>query len=320
MQFATENAVRMTIDESGNVGIGTTAPGVILDIDAGTASTSQNTIRLKNGGWSGPGSVSAGIVAGTKLDLFTASDNSNQIGVDGSGNLWYRTGGTQMSGFQWYTASDNSSSPTLRMSIANDGSVGIGAIVPDVALDVAGSIEYTGTITDVSDRRLKTDIVPLSADEVIARLARVETYSFRMKDDEEGVTEFGVMAQEIEEIFPELVRTADDEMGTKSVNYVGLIAPMITAVQDLQDKNAALSGQVEDVQAMLGEMRAEMDAMKGAAADADAAEIADDARDGAPFNLILMLVIGGMGILLIGCVGTLIFVLRQLNLNKNGSS
>ena len=35
--------------------------------------------------------------------------------------------------------------------------------------------------------------------------------------------------EEIEKIFPELVKTAEDEMGTKSVNYVGLIAPMIEA-------------------------------------------------------------------------------------------
>ena len=99
------------------------------------------------------------------------------------------------------------------------GNVGIGTTSPSVKLDVAGSIEYTGTITDVSDIRLKKDLSPLGS-EMLESLTKINTYSFRIKDDEDGVLEYGVMAQELEEIFPILVRTAEDEMGTKSVNYL----------------------------------------------------------------------------------------------------
>ncbi len=34
---------------------------------------------------------------------------------------------------------------------------------PGVALDVNGDIEYTGTITDVSDRRLKENVQPIAS-------------------------------------------------------------------------------------------------------------------------------------------------------------
>jgi hypothetical protein len=46
--------------------------------------------------------------------------------------------------------------------------------------------------------------------------------------------ELGVIAQEVEAVFPELVRT--DERGFKSVNYLRLIAPLIEAVKELDER------------------------------------------------------------------------------------
>ena len=140
-----------------------------------------------------------------------------------------------------------------------NGNLGIG-VDPSVALDVTGDIEYTGTITDVSDRRLKTDIVPLrDQGSMLEKLGMIDTYSFKMKDDMKR-REYGVMAQELEKVFPELVHTADDEMGTKSVNYVGLIAPMIEATKELKAEN-------DNMRAEIAALRAERDEMKTALND-----------------------------------------------------
>ncbi len=118
-----------------------------------------------------------------------------------------------------------------RMRIASTGEVGIGTTAPAVALDVSGSIQYTGDLTDVSDRRLKQNIQPLEGE--LDKVSQVQAVSFEMKD-RPGVVELGVIAQDIEEIYPELVKTADDDMQTKSVNYVGLIAPMLQAMRELK--------------------------------------------------------------------------------------
>jgi hypothetical protein len=48
----------------------------------------------------------------------------------------------------------------------------------------------------------------------------------------------GVIAQEVEAVFPELVTT--DQQGLKRVNYLGLIAPLIEAVKELDDRVRAL--------------------------------------------------------------------------------
>jgi len=145
------------------------------------------------------------------------------------------------------------------MVIKNNGNVGIAMASPSVKLDVTGDIEYTGTIADVSDIRLKKDIHPLSErGSMLHKLGLIDTYSFKMKDSEVDQVEFGVMAQEIEKIFPELVRTADDEMGTKSVNYTGLIAPMIEAGKELEAQNKAMKAEIEALKARQDEMKQAM--------------------------------------------------------------
>ncbi|MCD8562942.1 MAG: tail fiber domain-containing protein [Alphaproteobacteria bacterium] len=133
------------------------------------------------------------------------------------------------------------------------------------ALDIA----YSGTLTDTSDMRLKTDITPLDQQEVMRRLAQVDTYSFHMKARPDGPLEYGVMAQELEKLFPNLVHTANDEMHTKSVNYIGLIAPLIESNKALLAENESLKAEVsglksdrDDMRAALQEVRADISALK----------------------------------------------------------
>ncbi|AGH98371.1 TonB-dependent receptor [Micavibrio aeruginosavorus EPB] len=138
-----------------------------------------------------------------------------------------------------------------------------------VALHAQGDITYTGVLTDTSDIRLKTDIQQLDAQDVLARLDQIDTYSFRMRDNVSGQLELGVMAQEVEKVFPELVRTAKDEMGTKSVNYSGFVAPLIEATKTLKAENDNLKAELaslktEQVAMMdsIDDLRADMNGMK----------------------------------------------------------
>jgi hypothetical protein len=134
--------------------------------------------------------------------------------------------------------------------------LGIG-VTPSVALDVSGDVEYTGTITDVSDIRLKKDIHPLrDRGSMLDKLGQLDTYSFTMKNDPKEQVEFGVMAQEVQKIFPELVRT---DMSTPehymSVNYIGMIAPLIEAGKELRAEN-------DDLKTRLASLEQDMKGMK----------------------------------------------------------
>lgn len=114
--------------------------------------------------------------------------------------------------------------------VGTNGRVGLGTTTPTVALHVVGDIAYTGVMSDVSDRRMKRDIEPL-ADASADRLMLLKPVTFRMKDGDDR--EYGFIAQDVQKVFPELVRDGD----ILSLNYVGLIAPVVKTVQRLKLEN-----------------------------------------------------------------------------------
>jgi hypothetical protein len=122
------------------------------------------------------------------------------------------------------------------------GNFGIGDTTPDVALDVVGDINYTGQIVDVSDIRLKENVRPIGSP--LKKLTSLNGFAFEMKDDPKHVTEYGVSAQDVREVFPELVHEVDDN-GTLGVNYSGLIAPMLEAIKEQQAQIDALQAEIE---------------------------------------------------------------------------
>ncbi|HEY0902088.1 MAG TPA: tail fiber domain-containing protein, partial [Micavibrio sp.] len=131
-------------------------------------------------------------------------------------------------------------------------------------LAITGDLTYTGTITDVSDMRLKKDIQPLNGrGSMLEKLGQIGTYSYTMKADEQGRVEFGVMAQEINKVFPELVKV-DDSTAEKymSVNYVGMIAPLIEASKELKAENDQLKAQINTIEARMASLEGDMNGMK----------------------------------------------------------
>jgi hypothetical protein len=76
---------------------------------------------------------------------------------------------------------------------------------------------------------------------VVALVRRLRGVSFEWRENApEGRSgrDLGVIAQEVEAVFPELVHT--DEQGFKRVNYMGLIAPLIEAVKELDARLSRL--------------------------------------------------------------------------------
>lgn len=63
-------------------------------------------------------------------------------------------------------------------------------------------------------------------------------------DDAKELPGMGVIAQEVERVFPELVVTGED--GIKRVFYLGLIGPLIEAVKELDDRVRALEAQLKE--------------------------------------------------------------------------
>lgn len=96
-----------------------------------------------------------------------------------------------------------------------------------------GDLTIAGALTQSSDLRLKRDIIPL--DRALERVLGLRAVSFHWRAAHAGKTDdrqIGLVAQEVEAVFPELVRT--DATGMKSVNYAGLVAPLLEALKEQQ--------------------------------------------------------------------------------------
>lgn len=93
-------------------------------------------------------------------------------------------------------------------------------------LTTTGDIHCGGMITQTSDRTMKQNIESLENNVI----DNIHTYKFTFKNDATNHTHYGVIAQELQEICPELVHE-DSKTHKLSVNYIELIPHLVQKVQ-----------------------------------------------------------------------------------------
>ena len=156
-------------------------------------------------------------------------DSAGDIILDADGaDVYFKDGGTEYVRFQNDSGNVNIRQDTSDKDIlflGNDGGSSIVALTLDMS--EAGAATFNNNVTAFSDERLKDNIETLEDGLDKVEQLRGVTYT---RDDRE---EIGVIAQEVEKILPEIVLTADDEMGTKSVDYSRITAVLIEAVKEL---------------------------------------------------------------------------------------
>ena len=209
----------MIINQGGEVGINEISPDDMLHVTAGGNGTRLRAENTGNG-W-------AGLVAkNTVREIF--------IGVQGA----FDANPGELHIF------DNTAG-ARRLVIDAAGEVGIGRNNPSVRLDVNGAVNCTGG-TCSSDIRWKKDIQPLeNALDKLDQLRGV-SYNWRKADfpdrDFEDKPQIGMIAQEVEKVYPDLVHT-DDE-GYKSLDYMSFTAVLLEAVKSLKAENEMLKSKI----------------------------------------------------------------------------
>ena len=94
-----------------------------------------------------------------------------------------------------------------------------------------GTTTIAGDLSINSDARLKANIISLGS--TLTKLLQIDGKSYTMKKDENKKQKIGVLAQDIEKVFPELVSESN---GIKSVNYQGLVPVLINALKEQDAK------------------------------------------------------------------------------------
>ena len=98
---------------------------------------------------------------------------------------------------------------------------------------INSDLYVNGSIYNTSDALLKENIVELS-EEKINNLLKLRPIKYNFKNDLNKNIRFGFLAQDVEELYPELVKVGD--CGYKTVNYIDLIPVLVSKIQNMQNE------------------------------------------------------------------------------------
>ena len=111
---------------------------------------------------------------------------------------------------------------------------------------VSNDLTVSGDVVISSDARLKSNIVSLGS--TLPKLLLIDGKSYEMK----GKQKIGVLAQEIQEVFPELVSEDDNEM--LAVNYQGLVPVLINALKEQESKIINQQSQIDELKVLVNKL------------------------------------------------------------------
>ena len=209
--------------------------GGINDIAVGGWSMGNNSYRVWHQGNDGSGSgLDSDTVDGYQASQFLRSDTSDTI----AGNL---TVGAGTNSYIHMVDTDHGQ----RSIHCNSNNIGFltqtsawGAYCDD-----SGNWTAVGNVTAYSDARLKTDIHTIN--DALSICGKLRGVSYKWIKD--GKPSIGVIAQEIEEVLPEVVLTqqvldSTGEKEVKSVDYGKIVGVLINAINELKAEVDELKG------------------------------------------------------------------------------
>jgi hypothetical protein len=120
-----------------------------------------------------------------------------------------------------------------------------------------------------SSERFKTDITPMPA--LSEKLAQLRPVTFHYKTDPNGVRQYGLIAEEVDQVYPELV-IRDPKGAIQGVHYEELAPMLLNEIQRQQQKilaqDAKIQGleqqvaKVNDLERELNDMHAALNALQ----------------------------------------------------------
>jgi hypothetical protein len=285
------SGTRMTLDASGNLGIGTSAPTAAVEVVREGNIADVLVTQFKADGGADPGVMTrtargtsaapSAVQLGDELGAF----GTTGYGATGFGEFAAGIGGiaaenwtdtAQGAALMLAATPLGSNEAQVNMVILPGGNVGIGQfedfpvisdklqVFGDIRVGTAGT---NGCLKDfggnplagtcASDRRFKKDITPFG--HVLARLTALQPVHYFWRGSEFPERQFGhrrgygLIAQDVEAVLPELVVTNVD--GFKAIDYSKLPLLTIQAIKELQVENEELKARISELERLMNQLR-----------------------------------------------------------------
>jgi hypothetical protein len=238
--FNTVRKNAMVVLKNGNVGIGTSTPVYNLDISGEINSRSQNAFRLREDTYST-------ILRNDGADFYILVTNSGD--PDGSWNN-FRPVRMNLATGNMYLCNGN-------LFVASTGNVGIGNTSPGYKLTVTGTTWCSSGAWTGSDIRWKKNITAFNNSLPGILALNAVMYDLRT-DDFPGMgfqtgTQIGLIAQDVEKIFPLLVNT--DNNGFKAVSYEKLSVVLLEGMKEQQKQIESAKQENQKLQSEIDELK-----------------------------------------------------------------
>ena len=239
--FSTGGIEKMRIDSSGNVGIGTTSPPFKLKVNVADGSyTNLNTIAAFQSKRGADTETEVGIAINSTGDGLVGSISSN---LSWSANTASK-GNTGRSTSEIFFANSGTDESTFTFRGQTYNST---TFVDYMKLDSSQSLHVDGDVvaysTTVSDKRLKDNVETI--DNALNKVMKLRGVEFDWNaTSRKGQHDIGLIAQEVEEIIPEIVREkklqtgefTDNEKTFKTVDYDKMVGVLIEAIKEQQQQ------------------------------------------------------------------------------------
>lgn len=266
----------MTLDASGNLGIGTSSPsfatGMGIAINGG-AGQARLVLKNNNTGDASTDGLQIGVATDSSAfveqrensHLFFATNAIERARVTSGGDFLVGTTTAGAGASKVYIYGDgtnpafkslaNTSTTTVYAGVFRHESTTAGAYIQFVTdgnvetgriYDLAGTMQYASS----SDARLKTNVQPMqnSLQSVLA----LNPCTFDMRRGEDTfIPSAGLIAQEVHEVYPYVVGVGGDDENTNpwSVDYGKLTPLLVAAIKEL---NAKVEAQAAEIAALKG--------------------------------------------------------------------
>ena len=278
---------RLTIIANGNVGVGTTTPGYLLDVNGSARFNSTVLLGQFYTNWAGFQNSALGTTG--NYAILQSSVGATLIGCStgqyiqfGCNNSYFGT---------WNTtglAVGTSANPAYTLDVAGTGhfaaklTMGGAATGSNVSvwlnnsaaaiatLDTSGNFSCNGDVVaaaGLSDARYKENVTAVTGATDILNKLRPVRFTWKqnaLNEKRRGTEDIGLIAQEVAQDYPEAHEVVDfpEAPGVHFIKYEKFVPLLIASQQALLEQAETLKGQVSNLQGQVHALKSEMETLK----------------------------------------------------------